>query len=78
MTGEEVASYELKTVLEKGRYILKATMDDYNDAYMNIDIRSHREMMIPVKPIRMLRISHELPCEGYEDQDGHAWRYNCL
>lgn len=61
LSGEEIASYEIKRVLEKGRYILKATMDDYNDAYMNVDIRSYRESHISVNPIRMLRISHELP-----------------
>ena len=61
LSGEEIASYEIKRVLEKGRYILKATMDDYNDAYMNVDIRSYRELHISVNPIRMLRISHELP-----------------
>ena len=34
-----------------GRYIIKATSVEYEDCYMNFELRSNREIVILVKPI---------------------------
>jgi len=49
------------TVQKVGRYIVKAEMDGYIDAYVNFELRSQREQFIRVKPIRMMKAFHDLP-----------------
>ena len=49
------------TIQKVGRYIVKAEMDGYIDAYMDFELRSQREQNIRVKPIRMMKAYHDLP-----------------
>ncbi|MBR7042919.1 MAG: hypothetical protein IKI18_01855, partial [Prevotella sp.] len=49
------AAYYSFTVQKVGRYIVKAEMDGYIDAYMDFELRSQREQIIRVKPIRMMK-----------------------
>ncbi|MBR7086213.1 MAG: hypothetical protein IKI47_01550, partial [Prevotella sp.] len=49
------------TIQKVGRYIVKAEMDGYIDAYMDFELRSQREQIIRVKPIRMMKAYHDLP-----------------
>lgn len=55
------AAYYSFTVQKLGRYIVKAEMDGYIDAYMDFELRSNREQFIRVKPIRMMKAFHDLP-----------------
>ncbi len=49
------------TIQKVGRYIVKAEMDGYIDAYMDFELRSNREQFIRVKPLRMMKAYHDLP-----------------
>ena len=49
------------TVQKVGRYIVKAEMEGYIDAYVNFELRSNREQFIRVKPLRMMKAFHDLP-----------------
>ena len=55
------AAYYSFTVQKLGRYIVKAEMDGYIDAYMDFELRSNREQFIRVKPLRMMKAFHDLP-----------------
>ena len=44
-----------------GRYIVKATMEGYEDGYMDFELRSNRENTLFVKVIRMRKTILELP-----------------
>jgi len=59
-TYPRAADYQF-TIQKVGRYIVKAEMDGYIDAYVNFELRSHREQFISVKPIRMMKAFHDLP-----------------
>ena len=54
------ADYDF-TIQKVGRYIVKAEMEGYIDAYVNFELRSQREQIIRVKPIRMMKAYHDLP-----------------
>ncbi|MBR1469093.1 MAG: outer membrane beta-barrel protein [Prevotella sp.] len=54
------ADYGFK-IQKVGRYIVKATFDGYEDAFMDFELRSQREQDIRVKPIRMMKAFHNLP-----------------
>ena len=49
------------TVQKVGRYIVKAEMEGYIDAYVNFELRSQREQIVSVKPLRMMKAFHDLP-----------------
>lgn len=49
------------TIQKVGRYIVKAEMEGYIDAYMDFELRSQREQIIRVKPLRMMKAYHDLP-----------------
>ena len=55
------ATYYSFTVQKVGRYIVKAEMEGYIDAYMDFELRSNREQFIRVKPLRMMKAYHDLP-----------------
>lgn len=55
------ATYYSFTVQKVGRYIVKAEMEGYIDAYMDFELRSQREQFIRVKPLRMMKAYHDLP-----------------
>ena len=54
------ADYQF-TIQKVGRYIVKAEMKGYIDAYVNFELRSNREQFIRVKPLRMMKAYHDLP-----------------
>jgi len=60
-TGGNIGSYYFNKVNQKGRYIVKAVMENYSDAYTDCELRSNREWAVFVKPIRMMKVFHELP-----------------
>ena len=59
-TYPRAADYRF-TIQKVGRYIVKAEMEGYIDAYMDFELRSNREQFIRVKPIRMMKAFHDLP-----------------
>ena len=59
-TYPRAADYQF-TIQKVGRYIVKAEMDGYIDAYVNFELRSHREQAVSVKPLRMMKAFHDLP-----------------
>ena len=59
-TYPRAADYQF-TIQKVGRYIVKAEMEGYIDAYVNFELRSNREQFIPVKPLRMMKAFHDLP-----------------
>ncbi len=54
------ADYEF-TIQKTGRYIVKAEMEGYENAYANFELRSNREQDVKVKPLRMEKDFHDLP-----------------
>lgn len=46
--------------LQKGKYIIKASMSGYKDAYENVTLQSQRQTMLIAKPILMEHDVHEL------------------
>ena len=57
----QIATYEFKDInLRKGKYIVKASMLGYKDAYENITLQSQRQSVLMVKPILMEHDFHEL------------------
>lgn len=46
---------------QRGRYIIKAVMPDYKDAYVNCELKSQRQSAVHVETIFMERDYHELP-----------------
>ncbi len=54
------ADYEF-TIQKTGRYIVKAEMEGYENAYVNFELRSNREQAVMVKPLRMEKDFHDLP-----------------
>lgn len=46
---------------QKGHYIIKAVMPDYQDTYVDFELKSLRQANISVKPILMEHDYHELP-----------------
>lgn len=57
----QIATYEFKDInLRKGKYIVKASVLGYKDAYENITLQSQRQSVIMVKPILMEHDFHEL------------------
>lgn len=60
-TGGNIGNYYFNKVNQKGRYIVKAVMENYSDAYTDCELRSNREWAVFVKPIRMMKVFHELP-----------------
>ena len=59
-TYPRAADYQF-TIQKVGRYIVKAEMEGYIDAYVDFELRSQREQDISVKPIRMMKAFHDLP-----------------
>lgn len=57
--GISVGYYSFPGVIQKGKYIVKATLKGYEDAYMDFELRSNREGGIFVNRIFMSKI-HEL------------------
>lgn len=56
-----VSMYVFKgKITRKGRYIIKAVMPDYKDAYADFELKSFRQSSISVKPIMMEHKYHEL------------------
>lgn len=60
-TGGKIGSYIFYKINQKGRYIIKAVMENYSDAYTDCELRSNRQSAIFAKPIRMMKVFHELP-----------------
>lgn len=50
-----------KSINQKGRYIIKAVMQDYKDAFTDIQLQSYRQSCLVAKPILMEHDYHELP-----------------
>lgn len=48
-------------IRKTGRYIIKATSIGYEDGYTNFELRSNREVIVMVKPIRLVKSVKELP-----------------
>lgn len=48
-------------IRKTGRYIIKATSVGYEDGYTNFELRSNREVIVMVKPIRLAKSVKELP-----------------
>ncbi len=46
--------------LQKGKYIIKASMSGYKDAYVNVTLQSQRQTLLIAKPILMEHDVHEL------------------
>ena len=46
--------------LQKGKYIIKASMSGYKDAYENVTLQSQRQTVLIAKPILMEHDVHEL------------------
>ena len=46
--------------LQKGKYIIKASMSGYKDAYENVTLQSQRQTVLIAKPILMEHYVHEL------------------
>ena len=59
-TYPRAADYQF-TIQKVGRYIVKAEMEGYIDAFVNFELRSQREQDIRVKPLRMMKAFHDLP-----------------
>ena len=60
-TGGKIGNYYFKKINQKGRYIIKAVMENYSDAYTDCELRSNRQSTIFAKLIRMMKVFHELP-----------------
>ena len=60
-TGGKIGSYIFYKINQKGRYIIKAVMENYSDTYTDCELRSNRQSTIFAKLIRMMKVFHELP-----------------
>ena len=57
--GSHVGIYQFH-ITKVGKYIIKAEREGYDTGYMNCELRSQREGYIPVKVIRLTKVSHIL------------------
>ncbi len=60
-SGGQVAGYGFRNVPQKGKYIIRAVMDGYFDAYLNCEIISNRQERVELEPILMRKAFVELP-----------------
>lgn len=58
-TGNYVGTYQFH-ITKVGKYIIKAEREGYDTGYMNCELRSQREGNIPVRTIRLTKVSHIL------------------
>ena len=57
--GSHVGIYQFH-ITKVGKYIIKAEREGYDTGYMNCELRSQREGNIPVRKIRLTKVSHIL------------------
>ena len=57
--GSHAGTYQFH-ITKVGKYIIKAEREGYDTGYMNCELRSQREGYIPVKTIRLTKVSHIL------------------
>lgn len=57
--GSHVGCYQFH-ITKVGKYIIKAEREGYDTGYMNCELRSQREGYIPVRTIRLTKVSHIL------------------
>ena len=57
--GSHVGTYQFH-ITKVGKYIIKAEREGYDTGYMNCELRSQREGYIPVRTIRLTKVSHIL------------------